>query len=233
MNQAEPSQGEIDILPAREGYDRWAEIYDSEDNSLIALEQPRVDELLGDISGLDVADVGCGTGRHSLRLAARGARVTALDFSEGMIDRIRQKPGWEQIQIVNHDLTRQMPFGNGSFDRVLCALVLEHIKELQHFFAELRRICRPDGYIVLSTLHPAMMLRGITARFTDPTTGRETRPQSHTGQISDYVMAAVNAGLRIDHLSEHAVDEAMAARSVRAAKYLNWPMLLMMRLAPA
>ena len=75
-----------------------------------------------------------------------------------------------------------------------------------------------------------MMLLGLSARFVDPRTGRETRPQSHPNQISDFVMAAMRAGLTIDHLSEHAVDDALAARSPRAAKYLGWPMLLLMRL---
>ena len=45
-------------------------------------------------------------------------------------------------------------------------------------------------------------------------------------------MAAVRAGLHLDHISEHAVDDALAARSPRAAKYLGWPMLLMMRFQP-
>src|SRR5213075_671083 len=66
------------VLPTREGYDRWAEIYDGDGNPLIALEEPEVDQLLGDVAGLDLVDVGCGTGRHALRLAARGANVTGV-----------------------------------------------------------------------------------------------------------------------------------------------------------
>jgi hypothetical protein len=44
-------------------------------------------------------------------------------------------------------------------------------------------------------------------------------------------MAALRSELRIVHMSEHAVDEALAARSERAKKHLGWPMLLMMKLA--
>jgi hypothetical protein len=76
------------------------------------------------------------------------------------------------------------------------------------------------------------MLRGVQARFTDPATGRQTRPYSAPHQICDYVMAAVRADLRIDHLSEHAIDEAVAAVSPRARRYLGWPMLLLMGLRP-
>lgn len=227
---SQKSAGEFDVLPTRDGYDRWAEIYDSEDNPLVALEEPRVKELLGDVRGLRVADIGCGTGRHALRLAAEGAVVTAVDFSEGMMEKGRAKAGAAKITWVHHDLAQALPLAAGEFDRVLCALVLDHVRNLEAFFRELRRICRPDGYIVVSSFHPAMMLRGVQARFTDPATGRDTRPASHANQISDYVVSATRAGLTIAHMSEHAVDAEFAARSARAAKYLDWPMLLMMRL---
>jgi malonyl-CoA O-methyltransferase len=222
----------IEHLPTRAGYDRWAEIYDGENNPLIALEEPEVDRLLGEVRGLAVADIGCGTGRHALRLAARGARVTGLDFAAGMLAKARAKPGAEGILFIQHDLARPLPLPDKCCDAVVCGLVLEHIADLRLLFAEMGRIGRPDGPIVVSAMHPAMMLRGITARFTDPATGRETRPHSHTHQISDFVMAALAAGLRIDYVGEHPVDAALVARSPRAGKYLGWPLLLMLRLRP-
>jgi hypothetical protein len=109
---------------------------------------------------------------------------------------------------------------------------MDHIADLQNLFAELGRICDPAGHVVVSNMHPSLMLRGVQARFTDPATGRETRPESYPHQISDYVMAALRAGLRIDHLSEHAVDPGLARRCPRAEKYVGWPLLLMMRLRP-
>ncbi len=227
-----PNDAEIAFLSARAGYDRWAAIYDAEDNPLTALEEPVVARLLGDVTGLAVADIGCGTGRHALRLAAAGACVTALDFSDEMLSRARAKPGASAVTFIRHDVQEALPLAAAAFDRVVCGLVLEHIADLERFFGELRRICRPAGFLVLSAMHPAMMLRGITARFTDPRTGRETRPHSHAHQISDFVMAAVRGGLTIDHLSEHAVDEALAARMERARKYLDWPLLVVMRLRP-
>jgi hypothetical protein len=79
-------------------------------------------------------------------------------------------------------------------------------------------------------MHPAMMLQGVQARFIEPGSGRRIYPQSQPNQISDYVMAAVHAGFRFEHLSEHAVGSDLAAASPRAAKYLGWPLLLLMRL---
>lgn len=92
-----------DIVPTREGYDRWSEVYDGDANPLIALEQPQVERMLGDVRGLRIADVAAGTGRHSLRLANAGARVTALDFSSGMLAKERTKPGADRISFVLAD----------------------------------------------------------------------------------------------------------------------------------
>jgi SAM-dependent methyltransferase len=95
------------VLPTQEGYDRWAEIYDGEGNPLIAMEEPVVDRLLGEIAGLAVVDVGCGTGRHALRLAERGANVVGVDFSDGMLARARAKEGASAVRWVVHDVTRR------------------------------------------------------------------------------------------------------------------------------
>ena len=223
----------VEVLSTREGYDRWAEIYDGEDNALVALESEHIGSLIGDVRGLAVADIGCGTGRHSIPLAESGAKVTALDFSDAMLARARAKPGAERVVFVRHDLLQPFPLASQAFDRVLCCLVLDHIAELDALLREMGRICRANGIIVVSVIHPAMMLRGIQARFVDPASGNEIRPESATNQLSSYVMAALRAGLRIEHLSEHHVDDALAARSARAVKYLGWPLLLLMGLRPA
>jgi malonyl-CoA O-methyltransferase len=221
-----------DVLPTEAGYDRWAEVYDGDDNPLVLLEEQHIGPLLGGVRGLTVADVGCGTGRHALRLAAAGARVTAVDFSEAMLRRARAKPGADAVTFVRHDLAHPLPLSTAAFDRVLCCLVADHIADLGGLFRELRRLCRPDGRVVFSGFHPAMILRGVQARFLDPVSGRRIYPQSYPHQLSDYIMAAVRAGLAFRHLSEHAVDAALAARSPRAARYLGWPLLFLMGLAP-
>ena len=55
-------------------------------NPLPALEEPQVREALGGVRGRDVLDLGCGTGRHTVWMAETGARVTAVDFSENMLE---------------------------------------------------------------------------------------------------------------------------------------------------
>ena len=94
-------------------------------------------------------------------------------------------------------------------------------------------ICRPDGFVLISVMHPAMELCGVQARFTDPDSGEVVCPESVSNQVSDYVMAATHAGLSFDHMSEHTVDHALVAGTPRAAKYLGWPLLLLMKLSAA
>ena len=74
-------------------------------------------------------DVGCGTGRHAVRLAQQGARITGVDFSAGMLGKARQKPGAERVTFVEHNITESLPFAPASFDRVLSCLVLDHVPE--------------------------------------------------------------------------------------------------------
>lgn len=219
-------------VPTRDGYDLWSATYDETDNPLVKLEGPIVESLLGDVTDQRILDLGCGTGRHGLVLAEKGARVTAMDFSKGMLARARAKAAC-RIEFVVGDLHERIPFADGTFDRVICCLVFDHIRELSNVLREMARVCRDDGFLVMSTLHPAMLLSGVQARFTDEKTGEKVLLASVQNQVSDYVNASISAGLRIRTMSEHFVDDALIARSPNAEKYRDWPLLMTMTFARA
>lgn len=225
-----PVSGNDELGFVREGYDRWAAVYDHDANPLPALEEPHVRDAVGEVRGLDVLDLGCGTGRHAIWLTAAGARVTAVDFSTGMLQKARAKSGSEQVHFVVHDLHSPLPFPDASFDLVVSGLVLEHLRELSGLFSEAHRLLRPGGRAVISTMHPAMFLRGSQARFTDPASGQVVQPGSAKHQTSDFVMAAVRAGFHLENIAEYAPDASFASRYPRAEKYVGWPMLVMMKL---
>jgi malonyl-CoA O-methyltransferase len=218
------------IIPTQSGYDRWSEFYDVDENPLVLLEDLHFPKLLGPVKGLEVADIGCGTGRHALRLVELGGRVTAVDFSQGMLERAKEKAAGRPIRFIQHDLAHPLPLPDAAFDRVICCLVLDHIADLESFFRELKRICKPDGFIAISGMHPAMTLKGVQARFTDPSSGNKVLLAGAEHCFSDYIMAVVRAGLRIEHLSEHCPDAALSARCERAKKYEGWPTLMLMKL---
>jgi malonyl-CoA O-methyltransferase len=222
--------GPPDPAAIKSGYDRWSEVYDHDLNPLVALEEPVVREAVGPVGGLEVLDLGCGTGRHALWLAGAGARVTAVDFSEGMLAEARRKPGASGVRFQVHDLREALPFGAACFDRVVSGLVLEHLSDLRFVFGEARRVLRPRSRAVVSAMHPAMFLRGAFARFTDPATGEVVKPGSHQHSIGDFVMAAVGAGFALEAVIERAPDAAFATRHPRAERYVDWPMLVVLQL---
>ena len=218
------------LSSVRSGYDRWALVYDYDANPLPALEEPLMKEAAGDVRGFTALDLGCGTGRHALWIAAAGATVIAVDFSEGMLAEARRKPESAAVKFLAHDLHEPLPFLNRVFDLVISGLVLEHVRDPGIFFAEIHRVLRPGGRAVISAMHPAMFLRGSQARFTDPRSGELVQPGSLDHKLGDIVMAALKARLLFEGIDEIAPDAAFASQYPRAEKYIGWPMLLLLRM---
>ena len=229
----EDGKRDYEVVPVAQGYDRWSEVYDAGGNALLVLEEPVVDDLLGELAGVTLLDVGCGTGRHSIRLARRGAAVTGVDLSSGMLAKARAKQGADAVRWLQHDMATTLPFDSGAFQRVVCALALEHVPDLLAAFREMRRVCDPAGCAVITCMHPAMMLRGVLAHFDDPVTGREVQPRSVPHEIADFVNAAIDAGWALDRMVERPTDEALLADAPSMKRYLGWPLLLALRLRPA
>lgn len=220
------STKDIVELPTSEGYDQWSEIYDTNKNPLCALDEKAMPENFNaDLKGKKVLDVGCGTGRVTRLLEKKGAMVTGIDGSVGMLKIAKQKCS-STTEFIHHDLVNPLPFSSGEFDYVVSCLVLEHIEDLHSFFSELGRVCTENGQLYITAMHPAMLLKGNQANFTDPVTGVEKRPKGYPHQVSDMVNSIVDAGLVMNKVSEYAGSEELAKEFPKANKYLHWPMLI-------
>jgi SAM-dependent methyltransferase len=137
-------------------YNRFARVYsdDAEHNAYNALyERPESLRLMGDVAGLKVLDAGCGSGAHAAALIARGAIVTGIDKSRGMLALARERLG-DAPELREADLAAPLPFADGAFDRVLASLVLHYIEDWSRPLGEFCRALAPGGKLVISTHHP-------------------------------------------------------------------------------
>jgi len=134
-------------ITAREGYAQWAESYDEPGNALIDMEQPVVREILDGLPRGVALDAACGTGRHSEYLASLGHEVMGVDESPEMLAVARNKVPGAEFHEAN---LRELPLPDDSVDLVVCALALMHVPDLARALAELVRVLRPNGHLVLS-----------------------------------------------------------------------------------
>jgi SAM-dependent methyltransferase len=92
-------------------------------------------------------DLGCGDGRLTSELDA--TELTAADVSPVALERAaRRLPG---ARIVELEPDAALPFDDGSFDLVLCAETIEHVRDVQLLLSEIRRVLRPGGTLALTT----------------------------------------------------------------------------------
>jgi ubiquinone/menaquinone biosynthesis C-methylase UbiE len=105
---------------------------------------------LGEVRGMRILEVGAGSGRDSIELARRGARVTVIDYvpsSLAVVGRNAERAG-VRIQRVCGDGTR-MPFLEGTFDVVFHQGLLEHFRNPRPLLADNRRVLRQGGHVVI------------------------------------------------------------------------------------
>jgi malonyl-CoA O-methyltransferase len=211
-------------LSPLEGYAAWAACYDEDGNPLIPLEGPAMQALFGEVAGLPVLDLGCGTGRHTLSLALAGARVTALDQSPAMLERARAKLHGHVVHWIVHALPGPMPFPAGSFALAVLGLVAEHVQDLQLLLAEVARVLRPGGRCLVSGLHPDRTAEGMRARFIVPRTSQRQPITTHHRTAAEHHAAARAAGLAPVAEQTLVVTPELAVSHPRAARYVGLPL---------
>lgn len=183
-------------------YDRWAATYDSDRNATRDLDADVLRRAGPAVAGLDVLEIGCGTGKNTAWLVDHARTVIALDFSAGMLARARERIGSNNVTFVEHDITATWPVADGSVDVVLGNLILEHVRDLAPVFAEAARVMRPGGHLFVCELHPDRQRFGGQAEFTDRGTGAQVRVAAYVHTVAEFVNAGIAAGLTVRHAGE-------------------------------
>lgn len=106
-------------------------------------------------------DVGCGFGRHAVPLAAEGFRVTGVDRSATLLEEARRRAGDDGPALVAADY-RELPFEDASFDAAInlyTSIGFLGDEEDAQVLAEIARVLRPGGRLVVDTMHRDLLLR--------------------------------------------------------------------------
>lgn len=197
-------------------YDGFAKAYadDNESNLFNAYyERPAMLELAGDVDGHRMLDAGCGSGLLASALRVKGAEVTAFDASPAMVDLARERLGeGASIQVAN--LAERLPFDDAAFDDVVTSLVLHYLPDWTAPLAEIRRVLRPSGRLLLSVNHPAIFkLANLDADYF-----------ALTEYSEEYTFSGETAALTYWHRPLHAMTSAFTEAGFRISTISEPPL---------
>jgi malonyl-CoA O-methyltransferase len=172
-------------LSARDGYRHWAPRYDAE-TAVSQLEDILVADLGVATAGLTLLDAGCGTARR-LR-DADAATVVGADLSMEMLGQS------SDVSTLAAADVRALPFMSAAFDVVWCRLVVGHLRELEAAYAELSRVCRVGGSVVVTDIAPEAIAAGHRRTFRDGN-GEKRELEHFVHSLDRHLACARVAGL--------------------------------------
>lgn len=145
-----------------------------------------------------VLDVACGPGIVACAFAAIARHVTGLDITPAMLDRARalqQERGLRNLDWKCEDVTA-LPFADGSFSIVVTRYSFHHFLAPAEVLAEMVRVCRPDGRILVVDVSPVAAKISAYDRFEklrDPSHVHALSPEGLLGLIADAGLTSVEA----------------------------------------
>ncbi|HLJ81536.1 MAG TPA: class I SAM-dependent methyltransferase [Ktedonobacterales bacterium] len=171
----------------------------------------RMLELLGDLSGRDVLDAGCGEGFLARVLASHSARVTGIDLSARLIAMARKKDPHHAIAYYVGNLSRPLPAFARHFDRIGSHLALNDVADHRGFAATLASLARPDARVVLAFNNPysSVVREHVTDYFANGALGmygglaREgIRAHYYHRTLEEYLDAFLSVGFQLAALAD-------------------------------
>jgi ubiquinone/menaquinone biosynthesis C-methylase UbiE len=138
-------------------------------------------------------------------LMEKAATVTAVDLSEEMLAKAKEKITSPGVTFVQADITEPWTFATRQYDLVGFSLVLEHIELLQPAFEKAAAVLKPGGYLYISELHPFKQYSGSKARFETENGTQVVTCFNH--HITDFIDAAQEANMQLVNMKEYFDDD--------------------------
>jgi len=201
-------------MSIEKAYTKWSATYDSDRNLTRDLDERITRNTLKNLCCKSIIEIGCGTGKNTSFLSQIGEKVHAIDFSEGMIHKAKEKLQSRNVSFSIADITKRWHLKDQSADLIVCNLVLEHVENLSFIFAEAHRTLVAKGRFFISELHPFRQYEGTKANFQRDQNAIDIQAFIH--HISDFLYAAEVNGLTLESFKEwwHEEDQNKPPRLV-------------------
>lgn len=151
---------------ARRYYDAFAATYEARRDGRgryhDLLDEMEVEFCARWVRDRSVLEVGCGTGLLLRRFAALAGEAVGVDLSPGMLAHARARG----LTVVEGDAAA-LPFPDARFDVAVSFKTLPHVPDLRRALAEMARVVRPGGLLVVETYNPRS-LRAVLKRWLPP-----------------------------------------------------------------
>lgn len=195
-------------------YNKWSSTYDEDKNFTRDLDFIVMSKTFSKLKFNKILEIGCGTGKNTKLLSSIAKKVYALDFSEAMILKAKEKLKSENVFFSVSDITHKWLVEEKSINLVTCNLVLEHIEDINFIFSEASRSLVKQGKFFISELHPFRQYEGTKANFERD--GIKTEIKAFVHHISDFLDAANKNGFKLLELKElwHEKDQNKPPRLV-------------------
>ncbi|MGZ3846795.1 MAG: class I SAM-dependent DNA methyltransferase [Flavisolibacter sp.] len=188
-------------MDPKKAYNSWASQYDTNENKTRDLEAKALREMLSKLNFKSCLEIGCGTGKNTEWLQAKAEHITAVDLSEEMLSKAKEKIHASNVEFLMADINGNWTFIDKTFDLVSFSLVLEHIEDLNPIFKEAGRKLNQGGHVYIGELHPFKQYSGTKARF-ETDEGLQI-VQCYNHHISDFIQGAKKYGLKLMELEEY------------------------------
>ena len=188
-------------MNTQQAYNIWAAQYDTNNNKTRDFEAQALRASLVNIPFESCLEIGCGTGKNTEWLIKKAKHVTAVDLSDEMLAKAKEKIISNKVQFRQADIIISWTFRDKLYDLVTFSLVLEHIQNLDHIFKETSASLISGGHVYIGELHPYKQYSGTKARF-DTEDGQQVL-ECFNHNISDFTQTAKKYGLALVDINEY------------------------------
>ena len=190
--------------------------FDLEKEQFFKIANLKLKQILGNVKGKKVLDVGCGTGSLTFYLAQRGANVIGIDLSRNLIEYCKDQSKILGISIEFRVMNAQVPdFEEESFDIILGSRIIHHLPDIGFFFNQCKRLLKKNGFIAFIEPLKKNPIVELNRKFFAP---KERTKHEHPLFIND----VINTGKIFGNL-EHYEFFLLSPLAMYFSRFINRP----------